>query len=58
MLQGIEKVRMNDCFERKETLETDGKLHPLGGEVRSGRPGYRKWGLSSFRVPESARAEI
>ncbi|KAJ7687077.1 hypothetical protein B0H14DRAFT_2654028 [Mycena olivaceomarginata] len=27
MLQGIEKAGMNDCFERKEGLETDGILH-------------------------------
>jgi hypothetical protein len=41
MLQGIEKPGMNDCFERKEALETDGILHLLGGEVGCGRPGYR-----------------
>jgi cold shock CspA family protein len=41
MLQGIEKPGMNDCFEHKEALETDGILHLLGGEEGCGRPGYR-----------------
>ncbi|KAF8205905.1 hypothetical protein K438DRAFT_1817552 [Mycena galopus ATCC 62051] len=58
MLQDIEKPGVNNCFERKEALETDGILHLLGREEGCGRPGYIRGGLSSFGAPEFTRAEI
>ncbi|KAJ7881721.1 hypothetical protein B0H14DRAFT_2565631 [Mycena olivaceomarginata] len=43
MLQGIEKAGMNDCFERKEALETDGILHLL----------VEKWGAGGQGIDEA-----